>query len=118
MPTNRISITATGRGEPAKNDARQTRHSQGQGIPGVLQTDKEIQKELPTPSHKKREKRVGGVATGDYVVFNHRGAMVHGHGTISHEQVALTKPKWKSIRATWATVLERSHGYQVTYPRN
>ena len=86
----------------------------GKGYREYCKLTRKIQKELPTPSHKKREKRVGGVATGDYVVFNHRGAIVHGHGTISHEQVALTKPKWKSIRATWATVLERSHGHQVT----
>ena len=41
---------------------------------------------------------------------------VHGYGTISHNLIALTKPKWRSIRADRATVLERNHGYQVRYP--
>ena len=70
----------------------------------------------PLHSHKKREKRVGNVATGDYVTFSHKGITVHGYGTISNKKVALTKPKWRSIKADQATVLERNHGYQVRYP--
>ena len=34
------------------------------------------------------------------------------------QQVAITKPKWKSITADQATVIERNHGHQVVYPEN
>ena len=64
----------------------------------------------------KRAKRVHGVATGDYVKFTHKGTVVVGHGSISHQQVALTKPTWQSVKASQATVLQRNHGYQVSYP--
>ena len=90
----------------------------GRGYREYCKLPRGVQKRTPTPSHKKREKRVSGVATGDYVKFNHEGTKVHGYGTISHEQVALTKPKWKSTKAERATVLERNHGYQVAYPKN
>ena len=61
-------------------------------------------------------KHVHGVATGDYVRFVHQGIVVHGYGSISHEQVALTKPSWKSVKADQATVVDCNHGYQVVHP--
>ena len=79
---------------------------------------RQVQRQTPTPSHKKRQKRVGNVATGDYVTFVHQGQRVHGYGTISNQLVALTKPRWKSIKADRATVIERNHGYKVFYPEN
>ena len=42
---------------------------------------------------------------------------MHGYGTISHSDVALTKPSWKSAKAEHADVLERNHGYRVAYPK-
>ena len=50
------------------------------------------------------------------MTFIHQGATVHGYRTISKQQVALTKPKWKSIMADRATILERNHSYKVAYP--
>ena len=54
--------------------------------------------------------------TGDYVRFVHQRDPVQGYGSISHERVALTKPKWKSVQAGQATVVERNPGYQVFDP--
>ena len=48
--------------------------------------------------------------------FLHEGALLHGYGSISHQQVALTKPRWKSLNADRASILESNHGYQVQYP--
>ena len=118
MPTNPITITATGRGNRQRMMPDKHGTPKGKGYREYCKLPRRVQKRTPTPSHKKREKRVGGVGTGDYVRFNHEATKVHGYGTISHEQVALTKPKWKSTKAERATVLERNHGYQVTYPRN
>ena len=118
MPTNPITITATGRGNRQRIMPDKDGTPRGRGYREYCKLPREIRKQTPTPSHKKRAKRVGSVATGDYVKFNHKETKVHGYGTISHEQVALTKPKWKSTKAERATVLERNHGYQVTYPRN
>ena len=117
MPDRPITIKATGRGNRQRIMPDRHGTPRGKGYREYCKLTRKIQKQTPTPSHKKREKRVGGVATGDHVKFNHEGTKVHGYGTISHEQVALTKPKWKSAKAERATVLERNHGYQVTYPK-
>ena len=50
------------------------------------------------------------------MTFIHNDVRVHGYGTISKKGVALTKPKWRSIKAEEATVTERNHGYQIKYP--
>ena len=118
MPTNPITITATGRGNRQRMMPDRHGTPNGKDHREYCKLPRETQRQTPTPSHKKRAKQVGGVATGDYVKFNHEGTKVHGYGTISHEQVALTKPKWKSTKAERATALERNHGYQVTYPKN
>ena len=118
IPDGPITITATGRGnrQRALVDKRGT--PRGKKFRQYCKLPRQVQKHTPTPSHKKRQKRIGNVATGDHVTFIHQGQRVHGYGTISHQQVALTKPNWKSVKAERATAVERNHGYQVTYPGN
>lgn len=76
-----------------------------------------IQAKTTPPSHKKRQKRVGGIATGDYVSFIHEGARVRGYGALSHDSVRILDPNWKSTQARWATAVERYHGYELAYPK-
>ena len=115
MPSEPIVIDAKGRGNRQRIMPDKHGTPKGKGYRQYCRLPRHIQNRTPTPSHKKRAKRVGGVATGDYVRFIHKGAPVHGYGSISHEQVALTKPKWKSVQANQAAVIERNHGYQVSY---
>ena len=116
IPTEPITIDATGRGNRQRIMPDQYGTPKGTGYREYCRLPKHIQKRTPTPAHKKRAKRVLGVATGDYVRFIHNGSPVQGYGAISHQQVALTNPKWKSIKADHAAVVERNHGYQVSYP--
>ena len=116
MPTVPIVINARGRGNRQRVMPNKYGTPKGKTYRQYCRLPQHAQKRTPTPSHKKRAKRVHGVATGDYVRFNHQDVLVHGYGSISHEQVALTKPRWKSIHATQAAVVERNHGYQVVYP--
>ena len=116
LPDAPIAVTAVGRGTRQRIIPDRSGTPRGQSYRKYCRLPRHIQLTTLTPSHKKRAKRVGNVATGDYVTFIHRGITVHGYGTISHNQVALTRPVWKSIKADRATVLERNHGYQVTYP--
>ena len=116
MPTVPIVINARGRGNRQRVMPNKYGTPKGKTYPQYCRLPQHVQKRTPTPSHKKRAKRVHGVATGDYVRFIHQDVLVHGYGSISHEQVALTKPGWKSIHATQAAVMERNHGYQVVYP--
>ena len=116
IPDLPINIQATGRGARQRMIPDKYGTPRGQGQGDYSRLPREVRRVTPAPSHKKREKRVGDIATGDYVTFVHQGTTVHGYGSISHNQVALTKPKWKSIVATRATVLERGHGYKVSYP--
>ena len=117
IPRAPITIQAAGRGTRQRIIPDKHGTPRGQGFRDYCKLPPEIQCMTPTPSHKKRPKRVGNIATGDYVTFTHRGEPIHGYGSISHQQVALTKPKWRSIKADQATVLERNHGYKVAYPR-
>ena len=117
LPTNSITITATGRGNRQRIMPNRYGTPRGRDFREYSKLPRHIQKTTPTPAHKKRQKRVGGVATGDYIAFSHREkGPVHGYGTISHQQVAITKPVWQSTKAELARVVERHHGYQVTYP--
>ena len=116
MPEAPIFIKATGRGSRQRIVPDKHGTPRGKGYRKYCKLPKDIQKNTQTPSHKKRAKRVHGVATGDYVRFTHKGTPVYGYGTISKESVALTNPVWKSVKATRAAVVERNHGYQVTYP--
>ena len=116
MPTGPITIDAKGRGNRQRIMPDQNGTPKGAGYREYCRLPKHIQKTTPTPAHKKRAKRVLGVATSDYVRFIHQGSSAHGYGSISHQRVALTKPKWRSIKADQATVVERNHGYQVSYP--
>ena len=50
----------------------------GRGYREYCKLPRGVQKRTPPPRHKKREKRVSGVTTGDYVKFNHEGTKVHG----------------------------------------
>ena len=118
IPARPITITATGRGKPQRAMVDKHGTPRGKEFRQYCKLPRQIQKQTPTPSHKKRQKRVGNVATGDYVTYVHQGQKVQGYGTISHQQVALTKPNWKSINADQATVIERNHGYQIVYPEN
>ena len=116
LPDAPIAVTAVGRGNRQRIMPDRFGTPRGQGYRNYCRLPKHIQNRTPAPSHKKRDKRVGGIATGDHVKFIHRGIAVHGYGTISHNQVALTRPAWKSVRAGRAIVLERNHGYRVAYP--
>ena len=116
IPTGPITIDAKGRGNRQRIMPDQHGTPRGAGYQEYCRLPKHIQKRTPTPAHKKRAKRVLDVATGDYVRFIHQGSPVHGYGAISHQQVALTKPKWRSIKADQAAVVERNHGYHVSYP--
>ena len=115
LPNEPITITARGRGTRQRIMPDRYGTPRGKGYRDYCRLPRHTQRRTPTPSHKKREKRVGNIATGDYVALTHTGIPVHGYGIISHSQVALTKPTWRSIGADRATVLERNHGYQVTY---
>ena len=116
IPTEPITINAKGRGNRQRIMPDQYGTPKGAGHQEYCRLPKHVQRRTPTPAHKKRAKRVLGVATGDYVRFVHQGNPVQGYGAISHQQVALTKTKWKSVKADQATVVERGHGYQVNYP--
>ena len=116
IPTGPIEINAKGRGNRQRIMPNQYGTPKGAGYREYCRLPKHIQRRTPTPAHKKRAKRVLGVATGDYVRFIHQGDPINGYGAISHQQVALTKPKWSSVKANQATVVERNHGYQVSYP--
>ena len=116
IPHGPITIRATGRGTRQRIIPDKDGTPRGNGFRNYCKLPRHIQRITPTPSHKKRPKRVGNIATGDYVTFIQQGTRVQGYGTISHEQVALTKPRWRSIKADQATVLERNHGYKVAYP--
>ena len=116
MPEAPIFIKATGRGSRQRILPDKHGTPRGRRYRKYCKLPKHIQKTTQVPSHKKRTKRVHGVATGDYVRFTHKGTPVHGYGTISNQSVALTKPVWKSVKVTRAAVVERNHGYQVTYP--
>ena len=126
IPHAPITIQAAGRGSRQRIIPDQYGTPRGDKFRKYCRLPRHIQRITLTPSHKKRPKRVGNIATGDYVTFTHhgrgktfsrKGTTVHGYGTISHQQVALTKPRWRSINAGQATVLERNHGYKVAYPR-
>ena len=126
IPHAPITIQAAGRGARQRIIPDKYGTPRGDKFRKYSRLPREIQRVTPTPSHKKRPKRVGNIATGDYVTFIHhgrgktftgKGTTVHGYGTISKKSVALTKPKWKSINADQATVLERNHGCKVVYPR-
>ena len=116
IPTEPITIDAKGRGNRQRIMPDQYGTPKGAGYREYCRLPKHIQKGTPTPAHKKRAKRVSDVATGDYVRFIQQGGPINGYGAISHQQVALTKPKWRSIKADQAAVVERGHGYQVSYP--
>ena len=116
LPSEPIIINAVGRGNRQRIMCDKHGTPRGKGYRQYCRLAKHIQRPTPTPSHKKRAKSVAGVATGDYVQFIHQGTVVHSYGSISHNQVALTKPSWKSVLATSADVLERAHGYHLSYP--
>ncbi len=116
IPTGPIAINAKGRGNRQRIVPDQYGTPKGAGHQEYCRLPKHVQKRTPTPAHQKRTKRVLGVATGDYVRFVHQGSPIQGYGAISHQQVALTNPKWNSVKADQATVAERGHGYQVNYP--
>ena len=90
IPEGAISITATGRGNRQRIMPDKYGTPKGRGFREYSRLPRHIQRVKPTPSHKKRQKRVGGISTEDYVRFVHREENVQGYGTISHTQVALT----------------------------
>ena len=117
LPSNPITITATGRGTRQRITPNKYGTPKGKEFPKYSKLPRHVQKRTPTPAHKKRQKRVGNVATGDYIAFNHKKhGPVHGYGTINNQQVAITKPVWQGTKAELARVAERRHGYQVIYP--
>ena len=118
MPSTPITIQATGRGAYQRIMTDKFGTPRGHDYRDYCKLPKHIRRMTATPSHKKRQKRVDGIATGDYVTFHHRNsqAQVHGYAVISNRQAAITRPQWKSTKAIMAVALERNHGYQVEYP--
>ncbi len=118
LPDEPIRIEATGRGGYQRVMPDKHGTPRGKGYRRYCRLPKHIQRQTPTPGHKKRAKRVHGIATGDYVAFYHTnsGKRIHGRGSISNDKVAITKPRWRSTKAKNAVVLERNHGYSVQYP--
>ncbi len=122
IPSTPITIRAKGRGARQRLAPDKYGSPKGEEFPKYSKLPRHIQKRTTPPSHKKRQKRVGGIATGDYVSFWHtpKGSKmrnrVHGYGTINNDSVRILDPNWKSTKAEWATAIERHHGYEVTYP--
>ena len=118
IPQKPIRITATGRGSYQRIMPDRHGTPRGKAYRRYCRLPKHIQRRTPTPSHKKRAKRVDGIGTGDYVAFYHAnsGQRIHGRGSISNASIAITKPRWRSAYAKHAVVLERNHGYAVQYP--
>ena len=118
MPSEPIKIEATGRGSYQRAMPDKHGTPRGKGYRRYCRLPKHVQRQTPTPGHKKRAKRVCGIATSDYVAFHHAnsGGRIHGRGSISNDSVAITKPRWRSTKAKHAVVLERNHGYFVQYP--
>ena len=119
MPEEPIVIEAKGRGTYQRIMPDKNGTPRGETFRHYTKLPKHLQSTTPTPGHKKRAKRVDGIATGDYVGFTHRntGQTIRCYGTISNRRVARTKPTWKSARAAEARVVERGHGYEIHYPR-
>ena len=119
LPDEPIKIEATGRGSYQRIMPNKHGTPRGKGYRRYCRLPKHVRRRTATPGHKKRAKRMHGIATGDYVAFYHAssGKRIHGRGSISNDSVAITKPRWRSTKAKNATVLERNHGYSVQYPR-
>lgn len=124
MPSVPITIEAKGRGTRQRLIPDKHGGPRGDEFPQYSKLPRHIQKVTTPPSHKKRQKRVGGIATGDYVSFWHTHKeskiteWVHGCGAINNQSVRILDPNWKSTKADWATAVERYHGYEVTHPKN
>lgn len=118
LPDEPIKVEATGRGSYQRIIPDENGTPRGDGYRRYCRLPKHVQNQTPTPGHKKRVKRVDGIATGDHVAFYHAnsGQRIHGRGSISNDQVAITKPRWRSAYAKHAIVLECNHGYSVQYP--
>ena len=116
LPDQPITVKATGRGGYRRAMTDRSGTPKGKKYRQYRRLPKHEQRLQPAPSHKKRAKRVGNVATGDHVRFMHQGVPVQGRGTISKKGVAINDPNWKSTKVELATVVQRNHGYQVTYP--
>ena len=96
IPHAPITIQAAGRGTRQRIIPDKYGTPRGDKFRKYSRLPREIQRATLTPSssssHKKRPKRVGNIATGDYVTFTHhgrgktftgKGTTVHGYGTIS-----------------------------------
>ena len=118
LPNEPIRVVATGRGGYQRMLPNKYGTPRGKKFRQYCKLPEAEKRRTPTPGHKKRPKRVAGVATGDYVAFYHEnsGKRIHGRGSISNQDVAITHPDWHSTNAKNATVLERNHGYAVQYP--
>ena len=117
LPNAPIAIKAVGRGQYQRVMPDQHGTPRGRPFRHYSRLPRHIQRTLPTPGHRKRAKQVDGVATGDYIRFDHKTAgPTHGYGAINNAQVRVLAPEWRSTAANKATVVERAHGYQVSYP--
>ena len=115
MPSGPIRIRAKGRGNRQRLVCNKKGNPRGKDFPKYSRLPRHIQARTTPPSHKKRQKRVDGIATGDYISFIHKGVKVRGYGALNNESVRILNPNWKSTQARWATPVERYHGYEVTY---
>ena len=118
MPDAPIAIKARGRGTYQRIMPDKDGTPRGPEYRHYCRSPRHVQQRTLTPGHKKRQKRVAGIATGDHVAFYHRnsGQRIRGRGSITNDKVAITQPKWRSTKARDAIVLERNHGYAVAYP--
>ena len=116
MPKEPIRIVANGRGQRQRIMPNKKGTPRGKPYRRYCRLPRHLQRRTITPGHKKRAKRVGNIATGDYVQFIHQGQQIHCHGTISNDKVAQIKPNWIGVKTHLATVVERGHGYQINYP--
>ena len=117
IPDAPIMIRAVGRGRRQRIIPDRYGSPRGQAYRRYCRLPRHVQRRTQTPSHRKRPKRVEGIATGDYVKFVHKGGeLLHGYGVISQRSVRLTGPPSKSAKAENATVIERNHGYRIAYP--
>ena len=116
MPSAPIAVGAKGRGNRQRLIPDKYGSPRGKEFSKYSKMPRHVQAKTTPPSHKKRQKRVGGVATGDYISFKHEGTTVHGYGALNNESVRILAPNWKSTKAKWAAPIERYHGYEVAYP--
>ena len=115
IPTQPIVIEAKGRGQHQRIMPDKHGTPRGRRFREYCKLPRRLRHRTLTPGHKKRAKRVGGIATGDYVRFIHLSESIRCYGVISNDKVAEIKPRWIGVKAELTTAIERGHGYHIYY---